>query len=1186
MKIKEVDVFGFKSFPEKTTISFPSGITAIVGPNGCGKSNIIDAIRWAMGEHRAKQLRGTLMEDVIFNGSDRKKPTGIAEVSLLFSNDDGVIPDGYREFSEIQVTRRLFRPGESEYSINKVPCRLKDITDLFMDTGVGTRTYSILEQGKVENILNSKPENRRFLIEEAAGITKYNNRKKEALRKIDATKRNLLRLSDIIGELNRQMKSLRRQAKKAKRYNATKEEIKKIELTLAQKDYRELIKKKGVKEDSLDILKAKDLEISTTIQRNENRIEEIKIRLLEMEKEVATIQERLFEVNTSIQKTEHRIEYGNKELETLEKQQAQLEEDAGKLQFQLEATKKNITELEGDKRDLNNTLSTEELNLTERESCFNRLEKDYKTKTEKIESDKSDLIDILTEITHLKNSIANIRNQQTNLLKREEKSKEEIADAVKMTEELELETSSLEKDLEETNKLKKSLKKEREKKSGEIYNLKSALAEKRKIIEKLKGELSKKTARLNSLKELRKNLEGYQEGVRSIMLKHEVESPDKDGIYGVVADVIETEPKYETALEAVLGDKLQYIIVKSQDEGVEAIEYLKTQSAGRSSFIPLKLKEEKNSFQGISPTKADIKPLIALVKIKEGFQDIANYLLANVLVVENLKRAVKFWNNNGYIGTLVTPDGDIVGAHGVLTGGSKDAAAVGILQKKREIKELELIIKEKRKEYREAEEEYIQISEETSSIQKYTEGLIQEIHAGEVKALTLGNKLARVRSESSRLKERIEILKFEEDQLYIEKERSTLDLSTKTEGLQVQNRLRHEKESRLRSLQDEEKTLKGKIDELRDGLTDSKVRISSFKEKLKAISFNLKQLRKNQEELVGDIEIKKIEKDKNGNDFLETSKKIEDSQISLEELLQVHDDLQGFLTKKRGEIESEDKRKRKEESAYKILLKEYEEIRQRIGDLNIQITETNLHILHLEDRMEEKYHIKLKSLIKNFHTDGVSDEEINERFAYLKESLRNMGEVNLMAIDEYEELKERYEFLTDQQNDLNQSLESLHKAISKINRTTRRRFGEAFLAINEKFKEIFLRLFRGGRAELVLTDENDLLETGIDITVQPPGKNLQNINLLSGGEKTLATIALIFSIFAIKPSPFCLLDEIDASLDDHNINRFTELLAEMSKNSQFVLITHNKRTMEIADTLVGVTMEDPGVSKLVSVRMS
>ncbi|MEW6616094.1 MAG: chromosome segregation protein SMC [Thermodesulfobacteriota bacterium] len=1185
MKIREVEVLGFKSFAEKTTLSFQPGITAVVGPNGCGKSNVIDAIRWAMGELSAKQLRGALMEDVIFNGSEGIKSTGVAEVSLIFSNDDGIAPPEYHDFSEIQVTRRLFRSGESEYYINKVPCRLKDIAELFMDTGLGTKTYSMVEQGKVEMILNSKPQDRRFLIEEAAGVTKYKNRKKEALSKVESTKQNLIRLSDIIGEIKRQINSLKRQAKKAEKYNSIKEEIKKVELTLALGDYREILKDKREKEDLLEELRAKDAEISAKIQSGENQIEETKIRLLEKEKELIAIQERLHGVNSSIQKDENIIEYGGKELETLAKHHSRLGEDAKKFKFQLEGTEKEIQELENDEKGLQDVLVTEEFNLAEKESQFNRLKDHYKTALERIESEKADLIDILTDITQVRNSITNLTDQQTDFLRRGEKSKKELKDTTEKIKELEGRASELKKGLDELNRLKGVLEKEKQKRLEEVDNLKLAVEEKGKTLNDLKEKLSRKTARLNSLEEFQKNLEGYQEGVRSIMLKNGDNNSKKNGIYGVVADIIETAPKYETALESILGEKLQYIIVKSQNEGVEAIEYLKEQAAGRSSFIPLKLRENKESSPAVYSAETDYTPLLSVVKAREGFYNIANYLLANVLVVEDFDRAMKLWENNGYTGTLVTLDGEVIDSCGVLTGGSKSAVSSGVLQKKREIRELEEITETIREEYSRVEKGYKQIVEETSLIQKRIEELNHELYAGNVKTITIENEHNQIHSDLSRFKEKVEILNFERDQLHVEKEKTKVDLSARGEKLQSLNNLKDEKEKLSGSLQGEEKKIKEKIDRLSAGLTNSKITISSVKEKLKGTSSNINRLKSAREELIKGIEEKRRESEESEKECLRISKMIEDSQNRLEELFKIHKDLHESLSIRKAETEEDAEDLRRKENTHKTCLKEQEDLYRRLSDLNLKITEIGLNISHLKGRVEEKYRIKLESMASP-PANGFSGEELKERLAYLKESLENMGEVNLLSISEYEDLKERYEFLTGQQNDLNQSLESLQKAISKINRVTRKRFNETFLAVNRKFKEIFPRLFGGGMGELVLTDEDNLLETGIEIIAQPPGKKLQNINLLSGGEKALATIALIFSMFTIKPSPFCLLDEVDAALDDVNINRFNELLLETSKNSQFILVTHNKRTMEIVDTLIGVTMETPGVSKLVSVRMN
>ena len=1185
MKIKEVEVLGFKSFVEKTVFSIQPKITAIVGPNGCGKSNVVDAIKWAMGEHSAKQLRGALMEDVIFNGCERRKPIGVAEVSLIFSNEDGVAPPTYKEFSEIQITRRLFRSGESEYYINKAPCRLKDITELFMDTGVGSKTYSIIEQGKVDSILNSKPQDRRFLIEEAAGITKYKSRKKEALSKIDSTKRNMVRLSDIIGEIKRQMNSLNRQAKKAKRYNAIREEIRDIELKQASKEYECLLNKKQEKENLLETLRVEETESFVKIQSNENRLEKMRITLLDKENELKNIQERFFSVNNSIQRNEDRIEYGSKDLETLKKHHVSLKEDITRIHSQLEDTKEEIRTLDERQIDFQSALATFESNLAEAQSRFNSEQELYETTLEWVETLKADIIDILTESTHLKNSIAHLRDQDMDFKRREDKNKKEISTVKETIQRLKERENRLEKEYGEQKVLKQVLKDEKEKRLNNVNRLKVAMEDKGKALEDLKDELREKTARLNSLKELQKSLEGYQEGVRSILLKHDGEDQKSGGIFGVVADIIETEPKYETALEAILGERLQYIIVKSQCEGVEAIEYLKSQSAGRGSFIPMMPIKEKQDLHENAFANKELVHLMEVVNIKEGFSNVARYLFADVHIVEDLTKAVEFWNKNGYIGDLVTLDGDIVDSHGVLTGGSKDSVTGGMLQKKREIKDLEYKREKITQGYNTIKEEHTLILEEISSLQGEIEKLNQELHNTEVKTITLENDLSQNRKELSRQKEKGEILNFDRDQLRVDKEKSEGNLLEKTEELKRLSQVRNEKEERVGKLQREENEAKEKIDRLSTEITDLKVRISSLKEKLKGISFNQNRLRDIKEELIRERKKKKGEIEENEEERRKISEMVNDSKVALEGLFDFYKDLEDSLSRKKIEMEAALEQIKKEENSNKALTRELEVINRRLSELNLHITEIDLNISHLEQRIEEKYHLRLDKTL-DLSTCDCDEEEMKERLENLRESLERMGEVNLMAISEYEELNQRYEFLTAQKDDLIQSLESLQKTINRINRITRKRFNETFLAINEKFKETFFCLFKGGKAELILTDENDLLETGIEIIAQPPGKRLQSLNLLSGGEKTLATIALIFSIFTIKPSPFCILDEVDAALDDPNIDRFNELLIDMSTNSQFVLVTHNKRTMQIANALIGVTMEEPGISKLVSVKMN
>jgi len=980
MQIKKLEMVGFKSFVDPTVIEFDAPLVGIVGPNGCGKSNVVDAIRWVMGEMSAKSLRGREMEDVIFNGSESRPAVNLAEVTLTFSTADGIAPAAYAGFSEIAITRRLYRSGESEYLINRIPCRLKDIIELFLGTGVGHRAYSVIEQGRIDFAINAKPDERRLLIEEAAGISKFKARKEAALRKMEGTEQNLVRLKDILGEIGRQIGSLDRQVKKAEKFREVKGELKDLELKLAGADYREATSECRELEGLLNDWVRRETESQARLSTIEAEIEGKRLEIVQKEREISQMQEKIFENSTRLKLLTAHQEFRAKERRRLEEEGERLKQVASQ-----------GAEVRG---------------------RFGKIEEEIKalgTRTGTAEQEREDL----------QTEIASCRERQ----------------------------EVLEKDL--------AIRRE---------------------------ELGFKRSRLKSLVDLERNFEGYQEGVRTI-LRARREGLQKEGVLGVVADIVETPPQYEMAVSAALGEKLQYVIVKSYEAGVEAVSYLKSQASGRSSFISLDVRDmEAKPF----PYEAEgvIGPLLHLVHLREEYSRIGTYLLGDVVLVQDLKDAIQIWRANGHKKTLVTLEGEVVDPYGVVSGGTEGVPGKLILEKKREIKEL--------------------------------------------------------RADVARLEEEIGLLEDSVSQ-------SQGKVSEMALALEEMKKKRHEEDLARISLEKEYENLKREV-----------VRLDEDQEKIRETDLKLEGLRSEEVE--------------------ERSEK--------EGLEKILGELTVQCDTSRREFEKSSGAVQESETAVRSLRKEFDLSRSHTGDLRVTLSRLEGDLQHLEAQMLEKYNVVLSQVAESLSRIEGERAMEEQRLAELKARIEKMGDVNLGSIPEYEELKNRRTFIEGQIQDLEQAIEGLKKAIQKINLTSKKRFEETFQLVEERFRALFPRLFGGGRAELRLVETDPALPAGVDLFVQPPGKRLSHIGLLSGGEKALSAVAFVFSLFLVKPSPFCLLDEVDAPLDDANVDRFHRLLSEMLQRSQFILITHNRRTMEQCHLLYGVTMEEAGSSKLVSVRLN
>jgi chromosome segregation protein len=1185
MKLKSLEATGFKSFVDHLHITFPDGITTIVGPNGCGKSNIVDAVLWAIGERSAKHLRGRLMEDIIFGGTEGRKPLGMAEVNLTFLSDGGSVPKDYVQYSEITVTRRIYRSGESEYLLNKVPCRLRDITELFLDTGIGVNGYSIVEQGRVEQLIHANPQDRRFLIEEAAGIAKYKERKRLALIKMEATQQNLLRIQDIIAEVKRQIVTLERQVKRAEEYKAIRKEVREIEIRFALQEYAELSEKGESVKGYLKALRDREIEISAQVTKKETSLEAVRLTGMEEEERFRNLQQEGYELSRKIQKLENEIEFARREEERLQKQENQF---LGEIRESLRSwreTRKERNRIEQVQKMIEKEDRENEEILKEWEALFHEFRTTYQELSEELETEKSRLIDILTQWTSFKNRRSHLEERGEDLQKRirsHEKESEEVKTGLSQ---LEGTLTIREEERKSNLSLQTVLRGEKEKWEEEIEKQREVLVGKQTERSGLEEVLRQDRSRHLSLKELHENYEGFERGVKSILLRKREEGEKWERILGVVADLLEPEQKYEVPLEAILGERLQYLIVENEEEAIKAIHYLKTESMGRGSFVPIGVEKDRNDPRSLpSEEEGKPSPLLQFVKVKEGFTSLAEFLIGDVGVVDHLEGALHWIKREGGFGTLVTLEGEVVERSGVISGGSLDQG-LSILERRREIRELEKKIGVEEEGFRKAYEEEEHLQREIIERESQLENKKKEIQEKEIELLHQEKDLEGLRKEILQSHQRMEVIGFEGEELREEEKDIEEEMKAVLAQIERAEAFKKEKEGELELWKKKVEEVGEGTEELGRKITEKKVYLASLEEKHRGLESQALNLSENINTIHEKImkEVQGIRESR--QESVSLLEKIHQWEKELEGGLESHRLKEEDLAIQKEKVEALSNEGKELEASSKYLRQELEEARRKIHEEEIQASEIELKLQHLQESVRDRYGTTLSTSLGSSLTE-LPKEEMSKRLAELKSALEGFGEVNLMALEEYQELKQRHDFLTEQQTDLHQALDSLRKAILRINRTTTKRFLETFHLVNEKFKEIFLRLFKGGQASLMMLDEADPSTTGIDIIAQPPGKKLQNIDLLSGGEKALVATALLFGLFMIRPTPFCLLDEVDAPLDDANINRFLELIKEFSKTSQFILITHNKKTMEIANTLYGLTMETPGVSKVVSVRLN
>lgn len=1180
MYLKRLELQGFKSFADKTILELMPGITTVIGPNGSGKSNISDAIRWVLGEQSMKSLRGTKSLDIIFAGTQNRKSLGFAEASLVFDNSDGALPI---EYTEVTVTRKIYRSGETGYYINKVPCRLKDVLELFMDTGIGKDGYSIIGQGKIDEILSNKSEDRRHIFEEAAGIVKYRTRKQESEKKLEHTKLNLLRINDILTEIEGNLEPLQMQADKAKKYLNLKEELKNIEIGLFVYNIEKY------KQDLEKVVQ--DIEImQSQCNDEEGRLERVKILKEELKSSIDEITETIENMSNIGFESQKQIEQLNSDINVAKTRIANNNENNDRYLKEIEEQNAKIKELkdeieqkEAKKDNLKQNKEKFEKELNEKQAELDKLTEKLSSKELEIEGYKHTVEENTDKKYELQSEINAQNINYQNFEKRQAQIKQEMQSTISELDGTRLNKEDIAKQFNEIenkkNKAQNSLNevaKQREEANQKIKSFESN-------INILSSEMRIKESRLKFLIETEKEKEGYIKSVKSLLKDCENIKELGKGMNGVLANIIEVPDDLQTAIEMCLGASLQNIVTETETDAKRLVEHLRKNNLGRASFLPIssvrgkKLDKIKGNESGVIGIASD------LIKYNKKYEQIILNLLGRTVIVDNMDTAIKVAKQNGYTFRIVTTEGDLINPSGAITGGSVAKKTVNILGRGKEIEKLEKEIKNLKQKIEKLENDKQNYEESIEGILELSANLEKELQEIDITYATEKQKVISINENIEKLEKRLNRLKEEQANLEKQKEEA---VSTKGD-LQVEiNKIVEQNEELSKIItefaelnKDDQKY----IDDLNFDITNLKISVSSFDESEASIQEIQERINQELENAHTSIENKntQIEQIKKDNEDLEKS--IEETLQKIEEIKESVNSSSSKIEELKKERAQKSEKLSKQEDEITAKFKVIEDLKGQLVKLDVKKTKIEEDINGIINKMWEEYELTPNNAEQYQKPENVALTQ--RRVNNLRTEIRELGSVNVDSIEEYKNLKDRYDFMSEQRLDLENTMSKLRKVISDMTQIMKEQFKEKFKVINKNFGEVFAELFGGGKAELTLEDEENILECGIDITVQPPGKKLQNMMLLSGGEKAFTAIALLFAILKINPAPFCVLDEIEAALDDVNVFRYADYLKKFTDHTQFLVITHRKGTMEVADTVYGVTMEESGISKLLSMKL-
>jgi chromosome segregation protein len=1231
MYLKNLTVLGFKSFADKTSLGFQPGVTAIVGPNGCGKSNVSDAIRWVLGEQSAKALRGGEMADVIFNGTDGRKPLGMAEVSLTIGgvDEDHLTAAGVEiAYNEVTVTRRVFRDGGSEYFVNKTPCRLKDIQQLFMGTGVGRTSYSIMAQGNITQILSSKPEDRRMIFEEAAGITKYKAQKKEALRKLEYTEQNLLRVADLVREVKRQIGSLQRQAGKARRYKQLSAELQHLDTQLARHQFDQLQTEITQRQTAAENLRSEIESNSAAVLRSEDEITQLRQRLSDLEHQISGMQQRGLELKSEADRHESRIHFNEERLREFAAQNTKAMTDLTQAEERRRATEQETTAVTERLAASQVALEHHRQSLTDKQDALRQVEEELRQQQEKLRQAQADAFAAAQDLTRVRNEITALDLQkQGNVVRLEKLSAEKI--------QLEEERTRLETRLQEfvlhvqAEKLNAQTQRGTvEQRQDRLRQLQEELNRAALAQDQALQKQAETRSRFDVLEQLQAEHEGFGAGPLAALKQSE-------HVLGSLADKIRVADPYVTAIETALGHHLQLVLTEQPESAHQILADLNAGKKGRASIAPMAFIRNGNghTVPGDLPSPAAEQSLadaslpapfsapelngvpleaLAVVQGEAPIKPLLERLLGTTRIVRDLDAATAAWRQSGGSFHYVTLSGDLLSCHGIYTGGSQNGNADGkapasILGRKNQIAGLRANLDKLQEQVAEMSRAKGALQSEQTELQASLQQAQTELRVQEVAIATHEGEFSALQNSQRLLHQKVETVVYEVQGLAAQEQ----------EGLQKRAELSAraaESEARERARQSEVESLTAQMEQSRQqrdaangGLTESRVALATEEQMGASFQQQQQSLEQRLRELSQIIEQRRTELSSFVGRKERAESEIQESRGRIEALQHDREQVNAQSAELLSQKQAQDADITAREDALRENRRTLTELQERRGAIEVELAQKEMTVQNLRERVQQKYQVKLDDIRSECITITFADEgapkvhvmtpeematagvatdwnTVAQQVEALQARIDEMGPVNLVAIEEYEETEQRYQFLSQQHDDLVSAKAQLLEVINRINVQTRDMFKETFEKVRANFQTMFTEVFGGGKADLLLMDENDLLESGIDIVARPPGKQLQTISLLSGGEQTMTAVALLFSIYQVKPSPFCVLDELDAPLDESNINRFVRVLQRFLVHSQFIIITHNKRTIGMADVLYGVTMQEHGVSKIVSVK--
>ena len=1181
--LKKVEIQGFKSFADKTEIEFKNEVTAIVGPNGSGKSNISDAIRWVLGEQSVKNLRGSKMEDVIFAGTDSRRALGYAEVTIVFNNESGLMPIDY---TEVAVTRRMFRSGESEFYINKNSCRLKDVRELFMDSGIGKDGYSIIGQGKIDEILSNRPEDRRNIFEEAAGIVKFRNKKEESERKLERTEANIVRIKDLIHEISNQKVVLEKESQRAELFTKLFNQLRDLEVNIFIREIRKLeVQIKDLSQDKETL--SGDLAI---IEEEKNQIDGkynlIKSNIEDMEKEIEDSRTLKFDRIQEYEANKNQLNifiekegFLSKDLQRLKSEKENAIRRLEDLEISIVGIGKKLNEID---INLGNVLKERDLSIEELK-FFNQK---VLSEESRLDEDKKHIIKLYNQASDKKSEINSINLLKLNIEKRIEQ----------LNGDLDLDKDKLDKSLLKEEELREEVLNLRDKLKEENDKLELLSRERTKIVNELEGvnkALRSQQMKLNELQtnyrlysNMESSYEGYYKSVKSIIKNSKRDENFNKGLIGIVADLLKVDSMYARAIDIALASSAQNVIIEREEDAKKFVDFLKVNKSGRATFLPLSVMKGKTIVLD-EKFKKDFNILgvaYELIDYDPKLKGIFEYLLGRTIIVKDMDSGIRLARNQKHMYKIVTLDGEVLNAGGSISGGSYANESLSLISRKSKIEELKLEIQNLESSILETEKIASSIENKSESILSETSLINQNIKSFDLQLIDLNNSLNLITNDIKRIRSDIEKSKEESNSLIMEMDNFKSNI---VEIEKVYNQLEEEIEE-LKTISENKNAklseLKSKCDEINKQETDYRILISqletskiSMESQLKSyeitkisseseiskIECNLKSI----SDEIGIISIKKVEIEKN---IIEYESSEDDISQRLNLLVKEKDNFMKTFYE--------------EQDRLKIINTKISELEKQSASLEVKMARFEFQLDNTHTKLHEDYDLKFDDAVR-FERDIDSIHKSQTEVKGLKDKIKSLGNVNISAIEDFKHISERFEFISKQHEDLILSKDNLREVIKDMEKQMKLKFVDSFREINAHFTEVFAVLFNGGKASLELEDGEDILKSGIDIRVQPPGKKLQSLSLLSGGEKSLTAVALLFAILRTKPSPFCVLDEIDAALDEANISRYTSYLNKIKDRTQFILITHRKTTMEIADVLYGITMEDEGVSKLISIKL-